>query len=87
MLLGDLGRTSVGSYYELAMNGELYAEGAAKIVWVDPATGRPVPLPAVVPRRCARSRVPLRRRGPANERARRDEPDAGGGGARMGDLA
>jgi acyl-CoA thioester hydrolase len=48
MLLGDLGRTSVGSYYELAMNGELYAEGAAKIVWVDPATGRPVPLPAAV---------------------------------------
>lgn len=48
MLLGDLGRTSVGSYYELAMNGELYAEGAAKIVWIDPATGRPVPLPEAV---------------------------------------
>jgi acyl-CoA thioester hydrolase len=48
MLLGDLGRTSVGSFYEIALNGETYAEGAAKIVWIDPATGRPAPLPAIV---------------------------------------
>ena len=48
MLLGDLGRTSVGSFYEIAMNGETYAEGAAKIVWIDPATGRPAPLPAIL---------------------------------------
>ena len=48
MLLGDPGRTSIGSFYEIAMNGQTYAEGAAKIVWIDPATGRPAPLPALV---------------------------------------
>ena len=29
MLLGVLGRSSVGSFYEIALNGETYAEGAA----------------------------------------------------------
>ena len=48
MLLGDPGRTSVGSFYEIRMRGEKYAEGAAKIVWLDPATGRPAPLPEIV---------------------------------------
>jgi acyl-CoA thioester hydrolase len=48
MLLGDPGRTSVGSFYEIRKNGETYAEGAAKIVWLDPATGRPAPLPQIV---------------------------------------
>ena len=48
MMLGDPGRTSVGSYYEMWMNGQKYAEGAAKIVFVDPATGRPAPLPEMV---------------------------------------
>jgi acyl-CoA thioester hydrolase len=48
MLLGDPGRTSVGSYYELWMNGRKYADGAAKIVWLDPANGRPAPLPEAV---------------------------------------
>jgi acyl-CoA thioester hydrolase len=50
MLLGDPGRTSVGSFYEIRMNDRSYAEGAAKIVWLDPATGRPAPLPDVVAR-------------------------------------
>ncbi|MDQ6619692.1 MAG: acyl-CoA thioesterase [Pseudomonadota bacterium] len=45
MYLGELGHSSVGSYYDLSMNGTVYAEGAAKIVWVDRASGRPVPLP------------------------------------------
>jgi acyl-CoA thioester hydrolase len=45
MFLGDPGRTSVGSFYEIRMNGRCYAEGAAKIVWVDLASGRSVPLP------------------------------------------
>ena len=48
MLLGDAGRTSVGSYYEIRMNDRKYAEGAAKIVWLDPVTGRPAPLPEVI---------------------------------------
>ena len=49
VLLGEPGRTSVGSYYELLCAGELYAEGTAKIVWIEPGTGRPAPLPAFVP--------------------------------------
>ena len=48
MRLGEPGRTSVGSFYEIRMNGEKYAEGSAKIVWLDPATGRPAPLPEIV---------------------------------------
>jgi acyl-CoA thioester hydrolase len=45
MFLGDPGRTSVGSYYELWKDGRRHAEGAAKIVWIDMASGRPHPLP------------------------------------------
>jgi acyl-CoA thioester hydrolase len=45
MYLGDPGRTSVGSYYEIWMSGRKHADGAAKIVWIDLAGGRPVPLP------------------------------------------
>jgi acyl-CoA thioester hydrolase len=45
MALGDLGRTSVGSFYEIVMGGRKYADGAAKIVWIDLASGRPTPLP------------------------------------------
>ena len=48
MMLGDPGRTSVGSYYEMWMDGRKYADGAAKIVWLDPANGRPAPLPEAV---------------------------------------
>ena len=45
MYLAELGRSSVGSHYEIWMNGRQYADGAAKIVWVDRASGRSVPLP------------------------------------------
>ena len=45
MYLSDPGRTSVGSYYEIWTSGRKYADGAAKIVWIDLAGGRPVPLP------------------------------------------
>ena len=45
MHLGDPGRSSVGSFYEIWHDGRKYAEGAAKIVWVDLASGRSVPLP------------------------------------------
>lgn len=48
MYLGGLGRTSVGSFYEICSNGRTYAEGAAKIVWIDRASGRPTPLPESV---------------------------------------
>lgn len=45
MYLGDPGRSSVGSYYEIRCAGRKHADGAAKIVWIDLASGRPVPLP------------------------------------------
>lgn len=45
--LANPGRSSVASYFEMRLVGEerLYAEGAAKIVWMDPATGKSIPLP------------------------------------------
>jgi len=48
MYLGDPGRTSVGSFYEILKDGTKCAEGAAKIVWINLATGRSVPLPDLV---------------------------------------
>ena len=48
MFLGGVGRTSVGSFYEIWKDGRRFADGAAKIVWIDLASGRPIPLPAVV---------------------------------------
>jgi len=48
MFLGAPGRTSVGSFYELLKDGRIYADGAAKIVWIDLATGRPTPLPDAI---------------------------------------
>ncbi len=48
MFLCNAGRTSVGSTYELWKDDRLYADGAAKIVWIDLATGRPTPLPDAI---------------------------------------
>lgn len=48
MYLGHPGRTSVGSYYEIHSGGRKFATGAAKMVWIDVASGRPVPLPAAL---------------------------------------
>lgn len=45
MYLGEPGRTSVGSHYEMWMNDKKYAEGAAKIVWMNLKTMRPALLP------------------------------------------
>jgi acyl-CoA thioester hydrolase len=47
MFSGHVGRSSVPTYYELRPDGDerIHAEGAAKIVWMNPATGRSVPLP------------------------------------------
>jgi len=46
--LGEPGRTSVGTFYEILKDGTKYAEGAAKLVWIDVASGRSVPLPDIV---------------------------------------
>jgi len=48
MFLAGPGRSSVGSFYEVCKDGRRYAEGAAKIVWIDLATGRPTPLPEAI---------------------------------------
>jgi acyl-CoA thioester hydrolase len=45
MFLDSPGRTSVESYYEIWMDGSKHADGAAKLVWVDMKTTRPIPLP------------------------------------------
>ena len=45
MYLGNPGRTSAGSFYEIHSDGRKVATGAAKLVWIDMASGRPVPMP------------------------------------------
>lgn len=45
MYLGTPGRSSIESHYEIDIGGRNYAEGAAKIVWVDFKTQRSTPLP------------------------------------------
>lgn len=44
---GNPGRSSVMTWYELFVEGDdrLYAEGAAKVVWMDTRTNKSVPLP------------------------------------------
>ncbi|HTY98904.1 MAG TPA: thioesterase family protein [Rhodocyclaceae bacterium] len=44
---GEPGRSSLPTYYEMRKveDGVLYAEGAAKVVWFDTATGKSTPLP------------------------------------------
>jgi len=46
-LIGKPGKSSLPTYYEMRCTGEdtLYAEGAAKIVWWNPKTGKSLPLP------------------------------------------
>ncbi len=47
LFAGQPGRSSLMTWYELYVEGDsrLYAEGAAKIVWMDMKTGKSVPLP------------------------------------------
>lgn len=46
-LIGKPGRSSLPTYFEIRQAGspELYAEGAAKVVWWNPRTGKSLPLP------------------------------------------
>ena len=48
MLFGAASRSSVESYYEMRMNDVLYADGAAKIVWIDVRQGKAKPLPEAI---------------------------------------
>lgn len=47
---GQPGRSSVQTYVEMRVEGDerVYAEGAAKVVWMDTTTGKSVPLPDYV---------------------------------------
>mgnify|MGYP000114254191 FL=1 len=44
---GTPGRSSVQTYVEMRIEGDerIFAEGAAKVVWMDTQTGKSVPLP------------------------------------------
>ncbi|MFO1281698.1 MAG: thioesterase family protein [Burkholderiales bacterium] len=48
MSVGERGRSSFETSYEIIFGGERCAHGSAKVVWVDTATGRSVPLPAAI---------------------------------------
>ena len=50
MYAGEPGRSSVMTWYELFVEGDerVYAEGAAKTVWMDTRTGKSAPIPDVV---------------------------------------
>jgi acyl-CoA thioester hydrolase len=47
MFLGAPGRSSIPSSYEIRVHGDatLYATGDAKIVWMEVASGKSVPIP------------------------------------------
>ncbi|NTV10223.1 MAG: acyl-CoA thioesterase [Zoogloea sp.] len=47
MYAGEPGRSSLMTWYELFVEGDdrLYAEGASKVVWMDPRSGKSVPIP------------------------------------------
>ena len=47
MYAGELGRSSLMTWFEMRVEGDdrLYADGSAKMVWMDHGTGRSVPLP------------------------------------------
>src|SRR6266705_2014580 len=45
MFVGPPGKSSVESYYEIWMDGKKYADGSAKLVWIDMKTTKSAPLP------------------------------------------
>ncbi len=47
MFFGQPGRSSIPSHYEIRLQGDetLYATGDSKIVWMDVASGKSVPIP------------------------------------------
>ena len=53
MLFGAASRSSVEKYYEMRMHDVLYADGAAKIVWIDVERGKAKALPEAIRALCA----------------------------------
>ena len=54
VFVGQPGRSSLMTWYELYVEGDdrLYAEGSAKVVWMEMATGKSAPLPDAVRAAC-----------------------------------
>jgi acyl-CoA thioester hydrolase len=54
MFCGHPGRSSIPTFYEMRVVGEdrVYAEGAAKLVWINPGTGKSIPLPDAMRASC-----------------------------------
>ncbi|MBI3524845.1 MAG: acyl-CoA thioesterase [Betaproteobacteria bacterium] len=52
---GSAGRSSLPTFFDLRPLGDdrVHAEGAAKIVWTNPASGKSIPLPDVMRRLAA----------------------------------
>ena len=48
MFIGELGRTSLGTFYEIWMEDRKFAEGASRLVWIDRGTEKSTPLPDVI---------------------------------------
>ena len=48
MFLGKPGRTSIGSYYEIWMDGRKFADGASRLVWINRRTVKSTPLPETI---------------------------------------
>ncbi|TRZ93501.1 MAG: acyl-CoA thioesterase [Rhodocyclaceae bacterium] len=54
MFVGAPGRSSVPTHYELRLAGDdrLFAEGAAKLVWINLSSGKSIPLPEAMRASC-----------------------------------
>lgn len=53
LFAGAPGRSSVMNWYEISVEGDerIYAEGSAKVVWMNHMTGKSVPLPETLRKR------------------------------------
>jgi acyl-CoA thioester hydrolase len=48
MFLGEPGRSSIDTWYEIWSDGRLFAQGASRMVWIKRSTGRSTPLPQAI---------------------------------------
>jgi acyl-CoA thioester hydrolase len=48
VFVGPPGGSSVATFYELAIDGELYADGAATVVFIDMERQKPVRIPSAI---------------------------------------
>jgi len=46
--IGELGVSSVPTFYELSIGGELYADGAATVVFIDMQKQKPIRIPQAI---------------------------------------